>query len=407
VENAMDYVCRVGMASGEVVERTFSAPDERSLRADIERQGLYLLSVRRGLSLASLRLRKPRVDPAMLLVFSQELAALLKAGLPLFQSLDVMLERQRHPVFRRSLAAVREKVKAGTSLSDAILQEGDLYPPIFAASLVAGERSGNLDQVLRRFSSHLRLNQALKKKAVSASVYPLVLLTMMVGLVVLLVVWVIPQFQGFYEGLGAELPAPTRVLLSVSAAVRANLLWIVLGLGMAGLGLVYWLRREGSGVTIDRALLRVPYFGGLMRMYATSQLMRTLSTLLAGGLPHLNALEVAAASIGNRAMAQSFGGATGRIREGASLTTALESTGMLESLPLEMVKVGEQTGALGDMLNAISDFYDEDLDTQMAAVLSLVEPVLLVLMAIIVAAMLLAFYLPMFQAISAVQGNVR
>jgi type IV pilus assembly protein PilC len=407
VENAMDYVCRVGMASGEVVERTFSAPDERSLRADIERQGLYLLSVRRGLSLASLRLRKPRVDPAMLLVFSQELAALLKAGLPLFQSLDVMLERQRHPVFRRSLAAVREKVKAGTSLSDAILQEGDLYPPIFAASLVAGERSGNLDQVLRRFSSHLRLNQALKKKAVSASVYPLVLLTMMVGLVILLVVWVIPQFQGFYEGLGAELPAPTRVLLSVSAAVRANLLWIVLGLGMAGLGLVYWLRREGSGVTIDRALLRVPYFGGLMRMYATSQLMRTLSTLLAGGLPLLNALEVAAASIGNRAMAQAIGGATGRIREGASLTTALESTGMLESLPLEMVKVGEQTGALGDMLNAISDFYDEDLDTQMAAVLSLVEPVLLVLMAIIVAAMLLAFYLPMFQAISAVQGNVR
>jgi len=144
-----------------------------------------------------------------------------------------------------------------------------------------------------------------------------------------------------------------------------------------------------------------------MRMYATSQLMRTLSTLLAGGLPLLNALEVAAASIGNRAMARAVGTATGRIREGASLTTALESTGMLESLPLEMVKVGEQTGALGDMLNAVSDFYDEDLDTQMATVLTLVEPVLLVLMAIIVAGMLLAFYLPMFQAISAVQGHPR
>ena len=169
-------------------------------------------------------------------------------------------------------------------------------------------------------------------------------------------------------------------------------------------GLWYWLRREDSPVTLDRALLRVPYFGGLMRMYATSQLMRTLSTLLAGGLPLLNAIQVASDSVGNRAMARALRGATDRIREGASLTAALESTGMLEALPLEMVKVGEQTGALGDMLDAISEFYDEELDTRMAAVLSLVEPVLLVLMAVIVAGMLLAFYLPMFQAISAVQA---
>ena len=173
------------------------------------------------------------------------------------------------------------------------------------------------------------------------------------------------------------------------------------------MALVYWSRRAGFGLSLDRWLLSLPYFGGLMRMYATSQLMRTLSTLLAGGLPLVNALDVAAASIGNRAMAQAVGGATGRIREGASLTTALDSTGMLEALPLEMVKVGEQTGALGDMLNAIADFYDEELDTRMATVLSLVEPVLLVVMAVVVAAMLLAFYLPMFQAISAVQGGPR
>jgi type IV pilus assembly protein PilC len=403
----MDYVCRVGTPSGDVVERAFSAPDERALRADLEQQGLYLLSVRRGLSLSAFRLRRRRVDPGMLLVFAQELAALLKAGLPLFQSLDVMLDRQRDPVLRQSLVTVRQKIKSGISLSDAFRQEGDMYPPIFSASLVAGERSGNLDQVLRRFSSHLRLNQTLRKKAVSAAVYPIVLLTMMVGLVAVLLVWVIPQFKSFYEGLGAELPLATRIMLAVATTVRSNILWIVLGIGILVTSAVYWLRREGSGVVLDRTLLRVPYFGGLMKMYATSQLMRTLSTLLAGGLPLMNALEVAAASIGNRAMAQAVGSATGRIREGASLTTALESTGMLEALPLEMVKVGEQTGALGDMLNAIAEFYDEELDTQMATVLSLVEPVLLVLMAVIVAAMLLAFYLPMFQAISAVQGGVR
>jgi type IV pilus assembly protein PilC len=400
----MEYICRVGTSSGEVVERTFSAPDEGALRADLEQQGLYLLSCRRGLSLAALRVRARRVEPALLLVFSQELAALLKAGLPLFQSLDIMLERQRDPLFRRSLGVVREKVKSGVALSDAFRQEGELYPPIFAASLVAGERSGNLDAVLRRFSSHLRLNQALRKKAVSAAIYPIVLLCMMSALVAILLVWVIPQFKSFYEGLGAELPLATRILLAVATAIRANLSLIVLGLVIGVMAIVYWFRREGSGIVLDRALLRLPYFGGLMRMYATSQLMRTLATLLGGGLPLLNALEVAASSVGNRALGQAVGGATGRIREGASLTTALESTRMLEALPLEMVKVGEQTGALGDMLSSVADFYDEELDTQMATVLSLVEPVLLVVMAVIVAGMLLAFYLPMFQAISAVQA---
>jgi type IV pilus assembly protein PilC len=399
----MEYVCRIGTPSGEVVERTFSASDERALRAELEQQGYYLLGVRRGLGLSLLRLRPRRVNAGLLLIFAQELAALLKAGLPLFQSLDVMLERQRDPVFRESLASVREKVKSGVSLSDAFRQEGELYPPIFAASLVAGERSGTLDGVLRRFSQHLRLNQTLKKKAVSASVYPLVLLTMMALLVGVLLVYVIPQFQNFFEGLGAELPLPTRILLVVASFVRENLTWIVLVVGILVAGFWYWFRREGAPVALDRALLRVPYFGGLMRMYATSQLMRTLSTLLAGGLPLVNAIDVASASVGNRAMAGALRGATERIREGASLTAALESTAMLEALPLEMVKVGEQTGALGDMLNAIAEFYDEELDTRMAAVLSLVEPVLLVLMAVIVAGMLLAFYLPMFQAISAVQ----
>jgi len=403
----MEYVCRVGTPSGEVVERRFEAPDERALRAELEQQGLYLLSQRRGLSLASFRLRRRHVDGSLLLVFAQELAALLKAGLPLFQSLDVMLDRQKDPLLRQSLVSVREKVKSGTALSEAFRQEGDLYPPIFAASLIAGERSGNLDSVLRRFSQHLRLNQMLRKKAISAAVYPAVLLTMMTALVVIMLIFVIPNFKSFYEGLGAELPLPTRVLLAVATTLRANVLFILIAIGIAGVSVLYWLRREGAGVALDAALLRLPYFGGLMRMYATSQLMRTLSTLLAGGLPLVNALEVASASIGNRAMARAVGSATGRIREGASLTTALDSTGMLEALPLEMVKVGEQTGALGDMLTAIAEFYDEELDTRMATVLSLVEPVLLVLMAVIVAVMLLAFYLPMFQAISAVQGPVR
>jgi type IV pilus assembly protein PilC len=401
----MEYVCKVGTPTGEVVEQTFNAADETALRADLEAKGFYLFSIRRGLALGALRLQRRKVPAELLLIFSQELAALLKAGLPLFQSLDVMLERQKDPLFRRSLTTVRDKVKAGTALSEAFRAEGALYPPIFAASLVAGERSGSLESVLRRFAQYLRLNQQLKKKAISASVYPIVLLTMMGMLVAVLLVYVIPQFKGFYEGLGAELPLPTQVLLALATAIRSNLVWIAAGVVAVGLAIWSWLRREGSGIALDRALLRLPYLGRLVLMYATSQLMRTLSTLLAGGLPLLNALEVAAASVGNRAMSSAVGATTRQIREGISLAAALDSTRMLENLTVEMVKVGEQTGALGDMLNSIAEFYDEELETRLATVLTLIEPILLVLMAVIVAAMLLAFYLPMFQAISAVQGR--
>jgi type IV pilus assembly protein PilC len=403
----MDYVCKVGTTSGEIVEQTFTAPDEAALRSDLEQKGYYLFAIRRGLRIQELRLRRKRVQTALLLIFGQELAALLKAGLPLLQSLDVMLERQKDPLFRTSLASIRERVKSGVALSEAFKSEGDLYPPILAASLVAGERSGSLETVLRRFVQYLRLTQALKKKAISVSVYPIVLFTVMITLIIIMLVYVIPQFQDFYEGLNAQLPAATRLLMAASAGIKENLVWIVLILAGTVAAAITWLRQPGSGVVVDRTMLRIPFIGGLMRMYATSQLARTLSTLLAGGLPLLNALEVAANSIGNRAMAAAVAVATPQIREGKSLTTALESTGMLEDLALEMVKVGEQTGALGDMLNSVAEFYDEEVDTRLATVLALVEPLMLVMMAFLVAGMLLAFYLPLFQAISAIQAGPR
>src|SRR5262245_60575413 len=393
----LEFVCRVGTPTGEVVERSFTAADETALRSDLEQGGFYLFSVRRGLSVSELGLRSRRVPMDLLMLFGQELAALLKAGLPLLQSLDVLLERQKHPAFQKSLPTVREKVKGGTAISEAFRAEGDLYPPIFSASLVAGERSGSLETVLRRFVQYLRLNQALKKKAIAASVYPLALMTVMTAAVVILLTYVIPEFQGFYDGLGAELPLATRALLAVSEFLRGNLLLLLVALVAGVAGIVWWVRQPGSDLRVDRMLLRIPYLGRLMRMYATSQLARTLSTLLSGGLPLLNALEVAGASIGNRAMAAAVTAATPQIREGKSLTAALESTHMLENLALEMVKVGEQTGALGEMLNAVAEFYDEELETRIATVLQLVEPIMLVLMAIIVAAMLLAFYLPLFQ----------
>ena len=401
----MEYVCKVGTPSGEVLEQTFTAPDEAFLRAELEQKGYYLFSMRKALGLQGFQIRRPKVPTDLLMLFGQELAALLKAGLPLLQSLDVMLERQQNPIFRRSLVSIREKVKSGTALSEAFKAEGELYPPILAASVLAGERSGNLETMLRRFAQYMRLNLALKKKAVSASVYPAVLLLLMLGLVFILVVQVIPQFQNFYADFDVQLPLLTRALMTFSTTVRAHIVWVLLAGAVGFVALLWTVRREGAGVKIDRVLLRMPSLGHLMRRYATRQLARTLSSLLAGGLPLINAMEVAANSIGNRAMAEAVGRATPLIREGKSLTTALESTQMLENLALEMIKVGEQTGALGDMLTAIADFYDEEMDGRLATVLALVEPILLVVMAFVVAGMLLAFYLPLFEAISAIQNR--
>jgi type IV pilus assembly protein PilC len=399
----MEYVCRIGTPNGEVLEQTFSAADETALRSELEQKGYYVFSLRRTLSLKGMGVRQARIHPDMLLIFAQELAALLKAGLPLVQSLDIMLDRQRHPVFRRSLTTIRDKVRSGLALSEAFRAEGALYPPILSASLTAGERTGSLEGVLRRFTAYLKLTQGLKKKAISTAIYPLVLVVMMLGLAGVLVLFVIPQFQSFYADFDVKLPWLTRSLMGVSAFLRRHILWLAVGvIAVASFGVV-WLRREGSGLILDRALMRVPLIGPLIRMYATSQLARTLSSLLGGGLPLLHAMEVSASSISNRAMAHAVKQAVPLIREGKSLTTALESTGLVDNLALEMVKVGEQTGALGDMLTAIADFYDEELSGRVATVMALAEPVVLVLMAVLVAAMLLAFYLPLFDAISAIQ----
>jgi type IV pilus assembly protein PilC len=386
-----------------VVEQTFAAPDESALRTELEQKGYYLFSIRRGLGLRGLGLRRPHIPTERLLIFSQELAALLKAGLPLVQSLDVMLERQKDATFRRSLETIREKVRSGVALSDAFRAEGALYPPILSASLIAGERSGNLEGVLRRLGQYLRLTYSLRRKAIAAAVYPLLLFAMMGVLLAVMVLFVIPGFKEFYGGMDVELPVLTRVVMAFAVFLRHNVFWVVLVLVAGWVAFKAWARRESSAIVMDRLLLSVPYVGRLMKMYATSQLTRTLSALLQGGLPLLNALEVAGNSIGNRAMASAVSGAAHQIREGRSLTMALESTGMIDSLTLEMVKVGEQTGALGEMLNSVADFYDEEMETSMAKVLTLVEPVLLIFMAFIVSAMLLAFYLPMFEAISGIE----
>jgi type IV pilus assembly protein PilC len=400
----MEYICKIGTPSGDIIERSFDAPDEEALKADLLRQGLFLFSHRRATR--GLRFGSSRIKAENLQLFGQELAALLKAGLPLVQSMDLMVERQRDLVFKRSLGAVRDRVKSGAALSEGFRQEGALYPPMFSASLIAGERSGNLEGVLRRFVSYVKLNQTIKKKAISASVYPMVLFSGMFGLMYVMLTRVLPQFTGFYGSLGAELPLPTRILLGVSEQVREWSLPIFAILIVAAFGLMTWMQAAANRERFDGWTLNIPFFGALMRTYSTSQLARSLSTLLSGGLPLVQALGVASASVGNRAISASAAAAVPQIQEGKSLSLALEATGHIEPLTIEMIRVGENTGALGEMLNQVADFYDEDLEVKVQTILALVEPVLLIFMAVVIGAMVLALYLPMFQAFSAIQSRV-
>jgi type IV pilus assembly protein PilC len=399
----MEYICKVGTPSGEILERSFDAPNEEALKADLLRQGLFLFSHRKATQ--GFRLFAPKVKAESLQLFGQELAALLKAGLPLTQSMDLMVERQRDPLFKRSLATVRDRIKSGAALSESFRQEGALYPQMFSATLIAGERSGNLEAVLRRFVTYVKLNQTIKKKVISASVYPFVLFSGMFALMYVMLTRVLPQFTEFYTSLEAELPLPTRILLGLSEYARAWSLPLLILLAISLIAFLSWLQTPLNRERFDGFVLKIPFFGPLMKTYSTSQLARSLSTLLSGGLPLVQSLSVASASVGNRAISAAAAAAVPQIQEGKSLSTALGATGHVEALTVEMIRVGESTGALGEMLNQVADFYDEDLEVKVQTILALVEPVLLMFMAVVIGGMVLALYLPMFEAFSAIQGK--
>jgi type IV pilus assembly protein PilC len=396
----VEFRCRLASASGEIIEGVYLADTEARLRHELEEKGLYVLSLQPKGTVAGLSLRlrqKSKIPTREFLVFNQELATLLKAGMPLVQSLDLLKRRVDSPVFRNVLNDVHERVRGGGALSDAFGAHADMFPSVYTASLVAGERSGNLDAVLRRFVEYTKIVQTLKRKTVSALVYPAILVTLAIVLVAIIVLKVVPAFSDFYSGFGAELPRSTRVIVGISEFVQAQLAFIVLGLVAAVVGFFTWIRRPGQKARFDRAILHVPMLGDMARKFATSQMARTLATLLGGGLPLVNALDIAAKSVGNRFLAAELDVVGVRVREGASFSGALEARGVFPEVAVKMAEVGESTGALQDMLNTVADFYDEEISTNMERFVTLIEPVLLVIMGIVIAGLLLALYMPLFQ----------
>ncbi|HEY7449261.1 MAG TPA: type II secretion system F family protein [Vicinamibacterales bacterium] len=396
----MEFRCRLVTAAGEIIEGTYSAENESRLRHELEEKGLHVLALRaRGqaaswVPVLSARRRIPRHD---FLVFNQELATLLKAGMPLVQSLDMLRRQATHTVFRAVLDAVHEKVRAGTALSDAFAEHGELFPRVYTASLVAGERSGNLDAVLRRYVAYEKVIDTVRRRTLSALIYPAILVALSLGLVLIIVLKVVPAFSDFYAGFDAQLPFSTRVIVAISDFFLSNILLFLVGTALAVIGMVTWFRQPGQRARIDRALLSLPFIGNIFRKFATAQLARTLSTLLGGGIPLVNALEVSARSIGNRYMSRVLDSVTQRVREGESLATSLGARAVVPDVAVKMVEVGESTGALQDMLSNLADFYDEEIETEVSRFVTLIEPIILVVMGIVIAGLVVALYMPLFR----------
>jgi type IV pilus assembly protein PilC len=400
----MEFRCRLGTAGGEILEGIYVADSEARLRRELEEKGLFVLSLHRRGALPGLSRGggRRRVGQQEFLVFNQELATLLKAGMPLVQSLDILRERVQNPTFKAVLDGIHEKVKAGAALSDSFAEHNDLFPAVYSASLMAGERSGNLDAVIRRFVAYQKVITAVKRRTLSALIYPGILVTMMVVLVGIIVLKVVPAFGEFYETFDAQLPLSTRVIMAVSNVAVANIWFILAALVGGTVVLVTWSRQPGQGERFDAVLLRVPWVGPTARKFATSQVARTLATLLGGGIPLVNALEIAGRSMTNRFMARELDEVGRHVREGQSFGTALRGRGVFPDVAIKMVEVGESTGALEEMLNSLADFYDEEIETEVGRFITLIEPAILVVMGIVIAVVVLALYMPLFELTSVI-----
>jgi type IV pilus assembly protein PilC len=399
------FVCRMALPTGEIVERTVDADTEAALRREFEDKDMLVLEVRRHNALSSavggLIAMRPRIPAREFLFFNQEFSALLRAGLPILTSLDILIDRRKNPVFKKALENIRDRVKGGESTSDAFAAQGELFPKLYAASLASGERSGELPNVLKRYIAYTRSIMTIQKKVVGALIYPAILVCVSVVIVVIMLFEVIPAFATLFATLGTTLPWQTEILVKVATFLQS--MWKPITAAVVG-GVVlfgWWKRTPAGRVGFDRLMMGLPLVGGVIRDYAQNRFTRTLSTLLAGGIPLVTSLELGARAVGNYVLERELLGVTVRVREGQSLWESLERTGYISEMAIEMVKVGESTGSLVEMLDNASEFSEEEIDYRLSKMVTMIEPLMLVFMAVIVTGMILAIYMPLFQAVGA------
>jgi type IV pilus assembly protein PilC len=393
-----EFIVRVGTPDGHIVERQVHAMSVAAAQEEFRRQGMQVFAAKRGaMKLRDLLPRgKKVISTERFLLFNQELLALVKAGLPILQSFDIMLERQKDVRFREVLADIRDKVKSGVSLSDAFASYGDAFPPIYSTSLRAGERSGDLEGVLKRFLRYQKIIVNLRKRVIGALIYPTVLIILSASMVFIMLTKVIPKFAEFYTGFGAELPWFTTFMIKVATTLNRYLVFVVIGLVAGIIFFRRWTATKGR-LLWDRFKLHVPLVGGILHRFAIMQFTQSLGTLLSGGTPMVPSIEIASQSVTNADFSRKISGIVQNVREGEPLWRSLETTGAVSDLAVEMIKVGESTGALTEMLGNVSEFYDEEIESRLQRVVAAIEPLILVFMGVVIAVLLYAFYLPLFQ----------
>lgn len=400
-----EYVCRLGTPTGEVVTRTVEATAERDLRSRLERDGFRVFSIAAA---GTINIRRAfgreqhvkKIKTEDFLLFNQQMSALLRAGLPILQAIGILRKRVSNEHLRLILEDVEAKVRSGQALSKAFAAQGDAFPRIYIASILAGERAGTLDEVLLRYVSYQKTITEARRKIKKSLAYPAVLVGASIVLVMVLSTYVIPQFMKLYSGVGAqELPTITIAVVSISEFVSKNLIWMVPTAIGALIFIFVWRRTPTGRLTIDRWILRTPVAGETVRQMTIAQFTRSLATLLAGGITLPESVEIASESITNRALSLASSGVLTGIREGRPFTESLEASGWISELATDMIGVGERSGALREMLDEVANFYDSEIDVRLNTITTFIEPIILVFMGSLVMTILLAMYMPLFYMI--------
>lgn len=394
-----EYLLRYADPRGQMHEQVADASSEREARERLAQQGYLVYSVRAKDLGARLKIgggsRRRTVNLEKFLIFNQQFVTLIRAGLPILKSLDLLADRLTDEKLGRHIQAVRDEVRTGTTLSDAFSRQ-HVFPPIYITSVLAGEKSGSLVEIIDRYITYQKLTLALRKKLLLSLLYPSVLVCLVVLLIVFLVTYVVPNFAVLYNSMDAKLPAATQILIAVGTTARSYVLAGAALVVCACVAFYFWTRREASQETLDKVKMRMPLLGEVWTKYQVAQLARVLGTLLVGGIPLVQGLETAGRSLGSVLLKKVLHRAATLVREGKSLSASLAATGIFPELAVDMMEVGESTGALPQMLASVAEFYEDDVATRMTALLSLIEPVIMIFMGAFVAFVLVALYLPIF-----------
>jgi type IV pilus assembly protein PilC len=393
-----EFVCKVGDATGRIFQQVETAQSEDEARQKLSDRGFYVFSIRGHLGLLTqLGGKRPEraIRPADFLIFNQQFNTLLKAGLPILKALDLLAERAAAPSLRPILTDVRQRVREGALLSEALIAQGS-FPPVYVTAITAGERSGNLTGVLEQYISYLRVSTGFRRALATALIYPSILVCAVILTMSYLVTYAMPRFATLYSELDVPLPKITQIVLDVSLPLRKYFFVFAAIVIIVAAATFLWTRTENGALTIDRVKPRVPVLGDVWLKARIAQLVRTLSTLLAGGTPLVSALQTSASAMGSKLIATSIGGAADRVKEGESLHASLAETKLIPPLALEMIEVGEASGALAPMLTSVAEFYEEEVNTRLQRTLLWISPAILVVMAVVIGFILIALYLPMF-----------